>query len=342
MSTIEGWFYDGRQADGVPVRVTMRNGALCVEGEGVTRVWALSQVEPTTRVANTRRVLHLPHRQQVHTDDNDAVDTWFPARAPLERLVARLEHHPAVVAGSIVLILATLIGAFWWGVPWFALKLAQAMPPEVERPLGEQTLSSLDLWGFEPSELSARRIDRLNERFDELVRNLDHADRYRLEFRRADMPNAFALPGGIVVVTDELAELLTNDQITAVIAHEIGHHVHRHVMRQVLQGSAVAVAVSLITGDAASASGAVTTIPIMLLESGYSRDFEREADAYAISRLPEVGLSPHHFADALRALREHASADSESDEAGIAGYLSTHPATEERIRAAEQPAPAPD
>jgi Zn-dependent protease with chaperone function len=342
VSTIDGWFYDGRKAEGLPVRVTLRNNALCVEGDGVTRVWALAQVEPTTRVANTRRVLHLPYGQQVHTDDNEAIDAWFPARAPLERLVARLEHHPAVVAGSVLLILVALVGAFWWGVPWLANKVAHAMPAEIERGLGEQTLSSLDRWGFEPSELNARRIDRLNERFAELVANLDGAEQYRLEFRRAGMPNAFALPGGIVVVTDELAEILNNDQLTAVMAHEIGHHVHRHVMRQVLQGSAVAVAVSLLTGDAASASGAVTAIPIMLLESGYSRDFEREADTYAISRLPEVDLAPRHFADALRALREHVDADGAADDAGLSDYLSTHPATEERIRAAERAsAPAP-
>lgn len=338
MSTIEGWFYDGRQAEGIAVRVTMRNNALCVEGEGVTRVWAISQVEPNTRVANTRRVLRLPHGQQVHTDDNQAIDLWFPARAPLERLVARLEHHPAMVAASVLLILATLIGGFWWGVPWLANKLARAMPPKVERTLGEQTLSSLDRWGFERSELNARRIDRLNERFAELVQGLEGAEHYRLEFRRADMPNAFALPGGIVVVTDELADMLTNDQLTAVMAHELGHHVHRHVLRQVLQGSAVAVAVSLMTGDAASASGAVTAIPILLLESGYSRDFEREADAYAIAHLPEVGLAPRHFADALRALREHVESTGVDDDEGWSDYLSTHPATEERIRAAEQAA----
>ena len=101
-----------------------------------------------------------------------------------------------------------------------------------------------------------------------------------LHFRNApDIgANAFALPGGDVVVTDGLVELATSpEQVAAVVAHELGHVAHRHGLRNMVQASILAALVSYWTGDFSSLATAGATA---VLSAAYSRDFEREADDY--------------------------------------------------------------
>ena len=70
--------------------------------------------------------------------------------------------------------------------------------------------------------------------------------------------NAFALPSGIVVLTDELEALAQHDdELSAVFAHEIGHVVHRHSMRMVIQHSASALLMLGLLGDVNSATSVV-------------------------------------------------------------------------------------
>ena len=84
---------------------------------------------------------------------------------------------------------------------------------------------------------------------------------------------------------------------------------------------------SALAGDAVSITAFVVTLPTLLLQTGYSRGFEDEADTYAFERLKTLGIAPRAFADALTALeRAHATQSGALTDAGKAlpDYLSTH------------------
>ena len=183
---------------------------------------------------------------------------------------------------------------------------------------------------------------------------IHHNGQAGVEFRDGGWigANAFALPGGIVVMTDQLVELMANDnQIAAVLAHEIGHVHHRHSLRYVLQDSIIALAAMAIYGDASAVAGVAVTLPTVLLHAHYSRDFEREADNYAFELLKDTGRSPRELGLALAALEagknmsdtknsDHKT-DADSNNKQLTrklSYLSSHPATQERIEAAENAA----
>ena len=77
--------------------------------------------------------------------------------------------------------------------------------------------------------------------------------------------NAVALPAGIIIMTDALVELSENDEeLAAVLAHEIGHVRNRHALRALLQNSVVAGSIILVTGDASSAGSIAAGIPTLL------------------------------------------------------------------------------
>lgn len=151
---------------------------------------------------------------------------------------------------------------------------------------------------------------------------------YRLDFRSSRKlgANALAFPGGIIVITDDLVHLADDDQqLTAVLAHEIGHVVHQHNLRTVFQNSITALLMITLFGDISSITSLSATLPTILVQSRYSRQFETEADRYALDYLESADIPAEQFALILQRLGEQKGGGSEFD------YLSSHPAIDKRI-----------
>jgi len=181
--------------------------------------------------------------------------------------------------------------------------------------------------------------DSANDTANDTANDKDGTHRTRLG------PNAFALPGGIVFVTDDMLELLQgrDDVLIGVLAHELGHVKRRHGMRLVVQATVLGAVASLVWGDF---STLLATVPVLLGQNAYSRDFEREADLDAIAMLRANGLSPAVMAEmferlaAKRAALAQAQAQAASGAAGKGGLLSgdlgiafaSHPDDAERIQ----------
>ncbi len=298
---------------------------------------AVDLAVPVGRVRLEPRLGDLPRRLDLPDGASCLIEASFElpevagdAPARVERWVNELEIRwgPALVAAALVV--AGVWGGIVFGVPALARVVAARMHPSVERQMGTQALATLDRLALGPSQLPEPRRAALAARFDTLARLA--GGRYVLEFRKSPAvgPNAFALPGGTVVLLDELvAAARHDDEIAAVLAHEIGHLVEQHTMRHVLQTSVAGVIVAAVIGDVLSLSSYAAAVPAFLLDAGYSRAFEREADDFGLGLLDRAGIDRGHFVRFLtRMEQEHPS--------GVPGFLSTHPRAEERGRAAER------
>jgi Zn-dependent protease with chaperone function len=191
-----------------------------------------------------------------------------------------------LAAAAVLLVAALFWGIVDYGLPYAAARVAEHIPVEAEDVLGREALAGMDQFGLKPSRLPAEQRAQLGAKFVALAALAPDAPAYQLEFRMAPAigANAFALPSGIIVLTDELARLAEADEeILAVLAHELGHVRHRHIMRHLLEGSAVALLVTGVTGDVATATSLAAAAPTLVLQSKFSRDNEREADAYGLA-----------------------------------------------------------
>ncbi len=230
------------------------------------------------------------------------------------------------------------------GVPKLAEYVAKVTPPSMETRLGEQVLKGLDhrFGYFSTSNIEKKRQNKIGLALETLC-GVNPCPDYQLHFRDGGLigANALALPGGMMVVTDGLIEIAKNDdEIIAVLAHELGHIKQRHAFRQSIQGTLSGLVLAAITGDVSSLGSG---LPAALMQMRYSRGHELEADAFALAALQQSCLPPRAFADILfRLQNQHIGSDEKKSKGKkgkqkeaynpISDMLSTHPNTLERIK----------
>ena len=331
MTAVEARFYDGKSSQQRKVSIYPEPpDRLRVVGEGIDFSCALAEVRPSSRVGNTRRHLRFADGSQCETEDNDAIDEMFSGvrAAAFGRLLHRWESRLGYVLFALVLTAASLWAGVNYGIPALAKQVAFRLPATTDRMLGQEALQGLDRVLLQPTRLPPKRIAELRSMFADMAAGIQGAGDYRLELRasKAIGANALALPSGIVVMTDPLVELAANDQeLIAVLAHEIGHLRQRHGLRRVLQDSATALVIIVVTGDIGSVVSLTAALPALLVQSKYSRDFEREADDFALDYLKRRAIPAESLTAILLRMEKKAGSSGK-----LPDYLSSHPATQER------------
>ncbi len=336
MITLEGRYYDGRQPVAQQATIDFGDREAMLTAGATSDRYSIDALKVSPRTGATDRFIDLPGGGQFQCPDHAFLNS-LPQTSPSEGPVAWLEARWGVALCGVALVACILLAGYFIGLPAAAARIAARIPIETEEAIGRQALGWLDEQGwFKPTHLDAAAQKNIRKGFDRLRSDLPLKDHYRLEFRasRAIGANAFALPGGTIVITDAMVLLAdSREEVLAVLAHEIGHVELRHAMRSVLQDSAVAVAAAAVTSDAASLSAAVAGLPVLLARTKYSRKFEAAADEYAFGLLRRKGYSPAAFADIMERLEAR-----EGRDGGAFAYISTHPVTEERVRRAREAA----
>jgi len=341
VTDVRGELYDGQtSAHQVAILAVSDEGELTIRWEGGVARYLLVAVTISDRLGNTPRYISLPDGRKFESRDNDAIDVILRAHRQQgwNALVHRLESRWGYVLLALVVVIAFVWGMLKYALPAAAEGIAYQLPPRVTDNLSRETLKYFDKHVLAPSELAEPTRQRLQQRFTAMTAGLNSGHKYMLVFRKGGErigANAFALPSGTVVMTDELVKLAQNDeQIEAILAHELGHVVYRHGLRQILQHSVLTLFITYATGDPSSL---VVALPTMLVQLGYSRQFERQADQYAHDYLLDHHIPLKRFATILtRIEQEHRErSDSNQQQGGhskIFEYLSTHPDTDERIQ----------
>lgn len=334
-------YFDGHTARKYPVSLCLTDGDIRVEGEGFAHAEPFHSAMLSERLGNAPRQLHLSTGGYVLIQDNAGFEAMLrqSGQAPASA-VSRLESRWAYAFGALVATAFFCVGFYIWGLPLVADAVAKHIPAELAAQMDRQTLKLLDKGMLAPSRLSGTQQNAIADRLKQLVPPSGlEKPQYQLIFRSSEMigPNAFALPGGTILVTDQLVKLAERppsdeNQVLGVLAHELGHIHHKHAMRQLIQGSVVALAMTWLLGDVSSVLAAV---PTLMLQTKYTRAFEHEADEYALRAMKQNHLPPGSLADMLMKLEathglkqgKHEGAQHE-----LEGYFSTHPLTQDRIR----------
>jgi Zn-dependent protease with chaperone function len=340
-------YFDGASARARRVELRLADKHLHVDGDGVALRVPSADVQWPERTRHGARVAHLRGGGSVRALDAAAWDAWARAGGIAESAVVKAQQNWRSAAVAVVLLLLLIAAGFQWGVPWLARSVLAALPAAADRAVGDAALRSFDETLLKPSTVPLARQQQLREALARAVaRTAPEGRRLRYELRfhtsvkmgtAADAKtrlgaNAFALPGGTIVVTDEMLQLLDgrDDVLIGVLGHELGHVRHRHGMRMLVQATLIGSAAAIAWGDFSSVPA---TAPVLLGQSAYSRDFEREADDEAIALLRANGLSPAVMVELFERLarsRKTEPGRGTGFDLGIA--LASHPADAERMQ----------
>lgn len=331
MSAIRGWRYDGQTSARTPVVLHISAAGVHIEGlESGLVHYPLDAVELQPRLGDMRPQLRFADGSVCELISDAPLDA---ALAPLSqrrggRLLHRFERSLPLVLLAVGFTVAFVFVLIQYGIPLMAREIAYRMPLEIEARMGSEALEVFDHWFTEESTLDAARREALEAQFQALARSTD-APPITVLFRNSEElgANAFALPNGLIVFTDDIVAMAEDDrELLGVFAHELGHVQHRHTLRHVLQNSVTGLLLIMLTGDIGSASSLAATLPTLLVQTKFSRDFESEADDYAIALLARHGIDAGHLGTLLARMDADAGADT------LPGFLSTHPATDDRVR----------
>lgn len=352
---IDAIYFDGINSRRHPVTVVIHKRVVAMRGEGLRRNERLSKMEISERLQHAPRILRFPDGAFIEASDHQHLDRMLKKNRFEDPRVVRWQNNWPLSLLALVSLIVALLSAYQWGLPAGAEALAKRMPESFGKTVGDKGFAVMEEQMLSPSKLPLARQEQLRARFAAMARPGGANTPYQLYFRSGSMgANAFALPNGAIVITDDMVKKAGSDEaVLGVLSHELGHVHRRHSARKLLQSAGIGIALNLWVGDVSTALAAVPTI---LLNQKNSRDFEREADKYAIDMMLANGMPLEPMARMFESMGK-GEQDEEEDEAQaeegapeqrerpVPGfdYLSSHPSDAERVatlRAAGKPAAA--
>lgn len=342
-------FFDGQSARPQPVRLYLHHesaGAMLeVQDQAglALLVVPFKTVQVSEPMGRAPRTLRFSNGALCEVADLAGLRELLQATQRQESWIVRLQASWSATLLAFAGVILFIAVCYYIVLPAAAKIIAPRLPASVNRALSEGTLQSLDKSMLHPSRLSAERQTAILSTIQHFAQQNPSLPAYRIFFRSAPKvgSNAFALPNGDIVIFDELVAIARNDQdVLAVVAHELGHVKLHHGLRQLIQGTVVSLAVGAYFGDFSSVA---TSLSTMVLQSNYSRNFEREADQFAGRLLLHSQLGVEPLAFMLRQLeKEHSKKtgkntdnDDRHGDNSNSDWLSSHPDTSERIQRLE-------
>ena len=339
----QGYYLDGRNATRHPITIQLTTTALHIlKTDGNTTRWPYAEIAQTQGAYEGEQVrleYGTPLPQTVIVEDS----TFLTAMQQVAASSATHFHGPrqrplrvrlTILAG--IALLGVTAAFYVWGIPGLATFLAPRIPASWEEQLGISVLEQL-------APLASRCLDQNRlPAIESIVTRLSRAmpdSLYHIRLTVVDRPvmNAFALPGGQVVVFRDLLEATeTPEQFAGALAHELQHIYKQHSTRAIIEQASTSFLIAAVSGDFTGALAYGIEGARVLGVLRYSRLHEDEADREGLLLLQTIGIDPGEmiaFYHVMEAQHPH-------DPVALS-YLSTHPHTDDRIAKLTKLAGAP-
>ena len=338
MADFAARYNDGLTAATRPVTVRIDALGLHIVGDGGASLasWPAAEVHFVDRPSAGRpirlrrgfeggeRLVILDHGALIHLQEHCP---------QLKHMLPGITRHwrPILAWGASAAVAVVLI--FRFVIPAAADFVAEIIPPETEQAFGEavaeQMIDLLDnrfRGGAGPiectgaagtaslAELTRRLADQAASHVPITVRVLD-----------LDVVNAFALPGGQILVFNGLLDYAEGpEEVAGVLAHEMAHVVRRHPVQVWVKAAGAGALISLLVGDV-TGGVVIATLAELTLRASYAQPAETEADRIAFDLLAAAGIDARPLADFFDRLPSLG----EELEAALS-IIATHPPTPER------------
>ena len=345
-------FYDGRTARAHAVELAALDGLLTLRGS-VDKTYSAQATRIAEPFEHAPTVLYFEDGARVEVAGAEAGKMLRDALGYRATRVVRMTAHTWAALLALVLLVALILATMIWGVPAASKRIAEALPPSVDRSLGETALKAIEKSGtLQESRLSDQWLAEVKAA---LPRVAPPGMRLRLLVRNSPRfgANAIALPDGTIVMTDQMVRFVVGKdgsfseaekaQLAGILAHEIGHVQMRHGARILARSSLSAALAAALFGDFSG----VATVPAVLMRLSYSREAEAEADGFAIALMQKNGIPMLPLAELHERMERRFSDEGRKEGSSwlrdAGRFMTSHPGSRERAArlraaaAAQQP-----
>ena len=266
----------------------------------------------------------------------------------IKRQLNKLKGHRilnwSVLIATLLLIVALPLSFFLY-IDAVTAIVAKNIPIEWEEQLGEKTFAQ---YQFDHEIIETdEEVEQLSKLTSVLTQQVE-GDRYDFNIYIANDPsiNAFALPGGYVVIhTGLILKADSAEEMLGVLGHEISHVTKQHGIRNIIATASVYLMAQALIGDVSGILAIIAGAAPLLLSQQYSRNFESEADKEGYALLTKANIDPRGLVDFFKKIIEEEEKAkrklAETSEEAVKllevtlDFFSSHPATDERIEEIE-------
>lgn len=320
--------HDRNTGQSLPATVRSEPGVLFIELEnGRMLDWTLNDIA-SARALDDGSVILQSGKQFLEVMDPDfrrGLERSFPKN----RLFRQSFFDRIGMAGCLISILAVLLPLlliYLLLLPFVATKAAGKVPPEIEKQIGDTWFQSLTAT-YKTDTAKTRLVQQFYD-------SLDFGGDYKMRITVVNEPviNAFAVPGGYIVVFDSILGIMdAPEQLAGLLAHEASHIQLKHSTRAIFRELANHLFFNLIIGDYGDLSAIIAQHGDQLAGLSYTRKLELEADDNGLQLMIRAGIPPSGMPDLFRKMKSAAENAGASD---VPDFLSTHPSMDERLKIA--------
>jgi predicted Zn-dependent protease len=302
--------------------------------------WQLKDIKQTEFVGNTNIFKYGDFPQQtIECKDPDfvkALEREYPNYEFFKKeYFWALNKGLGTFVGIMAVLLLLCFGVYKYILPAVAESLALTIPQEYEVKWGEMMFENMiqaPQKGQKSSELNLSKNEALSKLANQFAKEIDFKTTYPIKITvvNEQIVNAFALPGGNIVVFDGLLKKMKNkEEFAALLGHEAAHVTQKHSLKNIFRSLSGYLFISLITNDLNGITAVILDNANKIQNLGYSRELETEADEISMKTLKENKVATKGLYNLFKILED-------SVHGSPPEILSSHPLTEERIKFAKK------
>jgi Zn-dependent protease with chaperone function len=331
MSLFNAIYFDGKSSRGNVAYVELLQDGIHItytdaDADKTLVVWDVAQIHKGA-ISNTRKINlkygPYPH-QYLEVEDPtfyEALISAYPYKKFNESDFEFLRSNGfkglvAITFGFIAVVLLS----YFFVLPPVAEFMAARMPQSMEEQIGDKMYNQM----VEGYSINQPLTKKANEFWRAM--NVESPYTVNITVVSEETPNAFALPGGQIVVFDGIIkEMKSYDEMAALLGHECTHVRLKHTMRSMSRNLAGYLFISILLNDASGTIALLASNANTLKELSFTRELEHQADEGGYSLLRSKQIDPEGM------LRLFSTLKKAEGDMTIPRFMSTHPLTDERI-----------
>ncbi len=326
-------FFDANASFGTTVLIELKNRKIEIKcGNQLPILWEFDGINFDESKQQGKKIVlkygkDFPFQVLEITENSSSFIDAFNEQFPNKKLIKASRNFFTNVSTKATMILLLgivtfILISYFFLIPGIAEQVAKVFPKEYEIEMGNGIYSEMET----QFSIDTNKSRLANEFFQELHIKSEYP--INITVVNDEVENAFALPGGHIVVYDKMFELMkSKEEFAALLSHEYSHVANKHTTRSLFKSLSTYLVVSLVLSDVNGITAVLIDNANQLKSLGYSRSLEQEADDKGLALMQAQGLDSQGMVDLFRHLQKVTASKTEVPE-----IISTHPDIENRIR----------